>query len=256
VGAPHPERGAFNMAVDQALFETVQAGGPPVLRFYRWEPACLSLGRNQKATVNHRLLAASGIELVRRPTGGLAVLHDCELTYAVVVPLGVLGSPRQTYEAINRALLDGLLGLGLVSAVPARQDHTPQAFRTAGSCFTAPAPGEVIALGRKLIGSAQRCERRVILQHGSILIDGDQSRTDQFLETHSASPASNTTLRELLGRVPDWTELVQAFTDAFERHLGIPLAPAPLTQIERQRALELTAHFASAAWTWRVGSDE
>jgi lipoate-protein ligase A len=256
VGTPQPECGAYNMAVDQALFENVQAGATPALRFYRWSPACLSLGRNQKATVDHRLLESNGVDIVRRPTGGLAVLHDCELTYAVAVPIGVLGSPRQTYEAINRALLEGLLDLGLVSAMPARDDQTPQVFRTAGSCFAAPAPGEVIALGRKLIGSAQRCERRVILQHGSILVDGDQARTDQLLGSAPVSPAASTSLREILGYVPDWTQLVNAFSKAFERQLGIPLAPAPLTQIERQRALELTAHFTSAAWTWRVGSDE
>lgn len=240
------------MAVDQALLETVQRGDPPVLRFYRWQPACLSLGRNQVARVDRAQLERLGIDLVRRPTGGLAVLHDQELTYSVAVPAGLLGSARETYEVINRGLLAGLLNLGL-AARAASQDGTHQVFRKAGSCFAAPAPGEVMALGRKLIGSAQRYERHAILQHGSILVDGDQSRADQLLGRPAGSvPAASTSLREVLGYLPGWRELTAAFTNGLALYLGIPLAPAPLTEIERQRAQQLMARFASKEWTWRV----
>jgi lipoate-protein ligase A len=249
---PQADRGAFNMAVDQTLLEGIQRGDPPALRFYRWQPACLSLGRNQTACVDRARLERLGIDLVRRPTGGLAVLHDQELTYSLALPAGLLGSARGTYQAINRGLLAGLLSLGL-SARPASEDHTAQVFRRAGSCFAAPAAGEVMALGRKLIGSAQRYERHAILQHGSILVDGDQSLADQLLGRVDGSlPAASTSMREVLGYVPGWRELTAAFASGLALYLGIPLAPACLTKIERQRAQQLTARFASEEWTWRV----
>ncbi|HEX5725859.1 MAG TPA: hypothetical protein VFX98_10370, partial [Longimicrobiaceae bacterium] len=101
-----PAPGAWNMAVDEALAETVREGDPPVLRFYRWEPACLSLGRNQPARGRYDLdaLRRRGLDVVRRPTGGRAVLHHRELTYSVAVADGALGTPRQAYAAVNRAL--------------------------------------------------------------------------------------------------------------------------------------------------------
>jgi len=107
--------GPANMAIDQALLESVQAGGRPALRFYRWRPACLSFGRNQPARglCDPARAAARGVDIVRRPTGGLAVLHDRELTYAAVLPVGLLGSPRETYRALNRALVEVLRRLGL-----------------------------------------------------------------------------------------------------------------------------------------------
>ncbi|HEV2149493.1 MAG TPA: hypothetical protein VGR37_18985, partial [Longimicrobiaceae bacterium] len=98
------------MAVDAALAESVRQGGLPVLRFYRWDPPCLSLGRNQPAAGRYDLdaLRARGVDVVRRPTGGRAVLHDRELTYSVAVADGALGGPRECYAAVNRALVAGL----------------------------------------------------------------------------------------------------------------------------------------------------
>ncbi len=238
------------MAVDHALFERVQAGGPPVLRFYRWQPACLSLGRNQPARAQQQQFNALQLDLVRRPTGGLAVLHDQELTYSVVVPVGALGSPRATYQTINRALLSGLQRLG-VPAQTVSADTTRATFQGGGSCFAGTAPGEVAVAGRKLIGSAQRCERRTILQHGSILLAGDQSAAD-VLASQAARSSSATALSRILGRTPDWPELLAAFRCGFEAQLGIALAPATLAIDELARARELTHHYATTAWTWRV----
>src|SRR5688500_8057100 len=167
------------MAIDHALFESVQNGAPPTLRFYRWDPPCLSLGRNQPARVAMSELRQRGLDLVRRPTGGLAVLHDRELTYSVCVRVDQLGSPRAAYAVINRALLGGLVRFG-VPAESAGENTSAAAFRRAGSCFAGTAPGEVGVRGRKLIGSAQRCERRTILQHGSILLGGDQTLADEL----------------------------------------------------------------------------
>ncbi len=110
-----PAPGAWNMAADEALAASVAGGGPPVLRVYRWSPACLSLGRNQPARGRYdvRALAERGIDVVRRPTGGRAVLHHRELTYAVAAPEALLGGPRRAYAAINAALVAGLRTLGV-----------------------------------------------------------------------------------------------------------------------------------------------
>jgi lipoate-protein ligase A len=248
---PEARPGAENMAVDQALFESAQHDGTPALRFYRWTPACLSLGRHQSATVDLARLERAAIDLVRRPTGGLAVLHDCELTYCVVLPVGLLGSPRETYETINQSLLMGLSRLGVRAMESATVDSGPKIFRVAGSCFAGSAPGEVVVRGRKVIGSAQRCEQRTILQHGSILLDGKQTLADELLG-RNASDQSAITLRAVLGRLPDWAELVRALTDSFQQELGIALAPAGLSAREHTRVHELTSFFASREWTWRV----
>ncbi|HEY8468139.1 MAG TPA: biotin/lipoate A/B protein ligase family protein [Longimicrobiales bacterium] len=279
-----PRPGPANMAIDQALLESVQAGGRPALRFYRWRPACLSFGRNQPARglCDQAAAARRGVDIVRRPTGGLAVLHDRELTYAVAVPVGTLGTPRETYRALNRALMAGLRELGLEAELaasawaagalaPAAQNHAPftapqpraggadapaavatpgGALRTAApSCFQAPAPGEVVVGGRKLVGSAQRVERRTILQHGSLLLEGDQALVAELMA--GPPPPAPATLAAALGRRPDPAEVVAALCAGFEAALGIRLAPDELSRSERERADRLVAHFSSDAWTWR-----
>jgi lipoyl(octanoyl) transferase len=242
--------GADNMARDHALFEQVQNGGPPTLRFYRWDPPCLSLGRNQPARLLDDELAQHGLDLVRRPTGGAAVLHDRELTYSVCIRIGQLGSPRETYLAINRALQAGLTRLG-VAAEPATTNSAAETFRRAGSCFAGAAPGEVAVRGRKLVGSAQRCERRTILQHGSVLLDGDQALVDRLLgKLEFGEPPA--TLLDVLGAVPEWDALVGALASGFKAELGIGLAPAQWNTDELARAAALAAHYRNAEWTWRV----
>src|SRR5690606_17704432 len=117
-----PVHGATNMALDHALLESVKAGGPPVLRLYRWDPPTLSFGRNQPARglYDHAAARARGIAFVRRPTGGQAVLHGDELTYAVVASIGALGKPREAYRRINGALVGGLRELGVGAGLAQR----------------------------------------------------------------------------------------------------------------------------------------
>lgn len=273
LAAPPALPGAVNMAVDQTLLETVQAGGPPVLRLYAWDPACLSLGRNQPAEAGLGARAAARrLDLVRRPTGGRAVLHDRELTYAVALPAGLLGSPRRTYTALNEGLAAGLRRLGIPartapqngSGRPATRPGAPPlapvrgparpGSALLGPCFQAAAPGEIIAAGRKLVGSAQRCELRSILQHGSILLEGDQSAVAALLDGVSGTaggPPATVSVVELLGYVPILAELVEALREGFREALGISLAPACLTPGEAERVRELERRFRSAAWTWR-----
>jgi lipoyl(octanoyl) transferase len=246
-------RGALNMAIDHALLESVQRGGAPVLRLYRWDPPCLSLGRNQHARgiYDETRLRDTGIEVVRRPTGGLAVLHDRELTYCVLVPAPLLGGPRATYRAINEALVAGLRALGVPARLAGSGAGPDPRLDATRPCFQAPAEGEVVAAGRKLVGSAQRCEAGTLLQHGSILLDGSQSRVLQLLARPADGGPQAITLRELLGATPDVTELVAAFVAGFEAMCGIRLAPGSLTRQERARLPGLAARYEDATWTWR-----
>lgn len=256
----HAAPGAWNMAVDASLLDDVARGAPPVLRLYAWSPPCLSFGRNQPARglFDAGLAAARGIDLVRRPTGGLAVLHDAEVTYAVVVRAALFGGPRRAYAAINHALVLGLRRLGVAAAAEAAERVAARAPALAGAvsagvrepCFRRAAPGEVVAGGRKLVGSAQRCERHTILQHGSVLLDGDQSAV---LALQGLPPvrSGEVTLRELLGVAPTAATVQAALVAGFEHHFGTPLARAELTRGERERADRLVAQYRSDAWTWR-----
>jgi lipoyl(octanoyl) transferase len=254
------------MAVDHALFESVRLGGPPVLRLYAWRPACLSFGRNQHACgrYDESAIRAAGLDLVRRPTGGLAVLHDDELTYCVAAPAALLGGPRRSYHTINAALVAGLRMLGAPVELSGVRRAVHPRHDAQQPCFHAPAEGEVIAAGRKLVGSAQRAEGGAILQHGSILISGSQDRVSEFLDppphpvaaagvaaVHAAPAAQFTTLDVLLGGRPAWQELARAVAAGFEAVCGTRLAPGSLTREEMLRLPALQAGYEDAGWTWR-----
>lgn len=208
-GGLDPADGPTNMAIDTALLEAVMAGAAPVLRLYRWDPPTLSFGRNQPARDRYAMDVARrlGIAFVRRPTGGQAVLHDDELTYAVIAPIASVGRPRTAYALVNRALVAGLSFLGLEAEIAGPGDSEGQGIGagtdeggwTVGNgledprgtappgpdwgaaCFRRPARGEVVMGGAKLVGSAQRVEGRTILQHGSILVGGSQGAVEALL---------------------------------------------------------------------------
>jgi lipoyl(octanoyl) transferase len=248
--------GAINMAVDQALLESVQRGSGPVLRFYSWAPACLSFGRNQPARELYDAgrAAEAGIDIVRRPTGGMAVLHDREVTYSVLAPARSVGGPRAAYASINRALVDGLLALGIPAEQAVRGGARGPLHQASAPCFEVPAAGEVTAGGRKLVGSAQRCERGALLQHGSILLSGAQTRVLDLLrhpELTAPKPDGSTTLEELTGQEPPAVDIITALCGGFERTFGTRLAPDRLDQCENDRAAELVGLYRSAEWTWR-----
>jgi lipoyl(octanoyl) transferase len=251
-------RGARNMAIDHALFESAQQLHQPALRLYAWDPPCLSLGRNQRATgiYDPARAAAAGIDIVRRPTGGLAVLHDREVTYSVMAPLAALDGPRAAYVSINAAIVAALRACGVPAELAASGPTRRPAVGTAAPCFDAPAAGEVVAAGRKLVGSAQRCERRTLLQHGSVLLDGSQQAVVDLmtpgLTPTDAAGGGSITLSELLGAAPDPDRLVQELGSAFENVFGTRLAPDALTRDERTRADWHAERYAAATWTWRL----
>jgi lipoate-protein ligase A len=248
-----PARGAWNMAVDEAILEAVGRGGSlPTLRLYAWDPACLSLGYAQPLTdVDIPRLQARGWDLVRRPTGGRAVLHTDEITYSVIAPLDephVAGTVLESYSRLAAALVEALHLLRLPVEVQERAEtsvKTPDPV-----CFEVPSTSEITTGGQKLVGSAQARRKEGILQHGSLPLSGDLTRILQVLafrdeeaRTRAASHLLQraTTVETALGRVVSWNEAAQAYTAAFRSVLSLDLQPGALTPAEEARAGELSA---------------
>ena len=249
-------RGALNMAVDEVLLESVLRGGRPALRFYTWAPACLSLGRNQRARdlYDPGRAASAGIDIVRRPTGGLAVLHDRELTYCVAAPLAPFGGPRAAYAGINRALVEGLRAFGVAAEQATGVRARGPLSGATEPCFQAPAAGEVVARDRKLVGSAQRCEHGALLQHGSILLSGSQTRVLDLMtapDREAYAADGSITLEDLTGSPPSVAGLIDALRTGFEQIFGTRLAPGRLDQGENDRAEQLAGRYGGGEWTWR-----
>jgi lipoate-protein ligase A len=225
--------GRQDMAIDEALAEAVGNGSsPPVVRLYGFSPPTLSLGRFQKAKGQYSAsrLARDGVTLVRRPTGGHAVLHDDELTYSVALskdsgpnPPGggaLIGGARkrEVYLFIARILLHGLANLGISGTINSAQRgdiHNPDCFGSAGEYEIAGADG------KKLIGSAQMTTRRAILQHGSIPLQNPGQRVFLYLEAAQPLDAhAPSSLNEEAGRVLTFEEVREAFARAFRDDLG------------------------------------
>ena len=243
-----PCTGSHNMALDHALAVCAQES-QGVLRLYSWMEATVSLGRNEPARdlYDRANAADQGIEFVRRPTGGRAVLHSNEVTYAIVVPVRALGGPRASYVEINRGLAEGLSSIGAAVTVT---DHGKTLSPDAGACFGAPAPGEIIAGGKKLVGSAQLRVGDALLQHGSIIIDGDQSLLNQLTgELHDiVYPA---TLRSVLGVVHQ-DQVTFGVIDGLKHVLGGSWEEGEYLSAECNEAGRLERQrYSQAGWTWR-----
>jgi lipoate-protein ligase A len=247
-----PMHGALNMAIDEAILETVGRGDSlPTLRLYAWEPACLSLGYAQPLSdVDMSRLEAHGWELVRRPTGGRAILHTDELTYSVIAPLNeprVEGTVLESYSRLALALMEALRLLNL--PVEIHEQRVGNSKTLNPICFEVPSTSEITVRGKKLVGSAQARRKEGILQHGSLPLTGDLTRILQALKypdeetrkraaTHLFDRA--TTVEVALGRVVSWDEAAQAFITAFRSELGLNLQPGELNPQEKTRSAELT----------------
>jgi lipoate-protein ligase A len=188
------------MRIDEALLDEVVTSGNAFLRLYRWDPPTLSLGRNQPIT-------HVGVPIVRRPTGGKAVWHEHEVTYAVAAPIGLFGSLRNAYCEIHTRIATALQSLG-VDASLAPNRATVRLSDGPTSCFAVPVGGEIVVNGRKLVGSAQVRRGDAFLQHGSILLDGSQQRV--------SAETRETTLRAVLGRAVTFHELTAAIVANWE----------------------------------------
>jgi len=200
------------MAADAALLDAAQRSGAHFLRLYRWDPPTLSIGRNQSLEG----LACDSVPIVRRPTGGQAVWHEHEVTYAVAAPIATFGSLRGAYRAIHGWLASALRSLGVDASLA-----IPPAVRPSGrpaACFAASAGGEILVNQRKLVGSAQVRQRDAFLQHGSILLDGSQA---------IVKAGGETTLASVLKRPVSFAEVAAAITAAW----GEPLRPSALASL-------------------------
>ncbi len=256
--------GAGNMAVDCAIAEAVADGQPPTLRLYGWRPFCLSLGYGQRARdVDLPALRARRWDLVRRPTGGKAILHGDELTYSFCLPLQhplAQGNIVESYRRISAGLVAGLARLGLAAdANPLVEPHT---LRSAGPvCFDLPSHYEITLAGRKVIGSAQLRRRGVLLQHGTIPLIGDLTRICDVLNFESESERAGqkrelsrraATLAEFLARAPSWADVAAALTQGFATALDLTLTAGELSPAEAERAAELKSQrFADEAYTFK-----
>ena len=225
--------------------------GEAVLRVYGWSQPTLSLGRNQRAAglYDERAIALRGIGVVRRPTGGRALLHHREVTYSVTAPCAPSGTLLAEYARINALLSSALAALGVPVLVASPSTRAPSP--SAVPCFAEPASGELTVSGRKLVGSAQWRERGALLQHGSILVDDDQSSIVGFMRAPVPAPPSPATLRDALGRAPVLTEVGDALFRAV-RTLADPDARALVLDDELSReASDIAARYRDDAWTWR-----
>jgi lipoate-protein ligase A len=260
-----PTRGAENMAVDDAVLQAVcKKKSPCTLRVYAWQPPCLSLGYAQSfQDVDTSRLDDLGWDVVRRPTGGRAILHADELTYALIAPDshpafsgGVLASYRKLSDALVRAL--EILGLDVDvspdSALSEEQRQEPV-------CFQRPSAYEITVQGKKIVGSAQLRRLGAVLQHGTIPLGGDIARICQVLKYDDDSARQDAvhgvrmrsaTVEDILHTQAPWETAVRALTQGFEQALGWQFSEGNLSPLElnTSRAL-IESRYASQEWTRR-----
>jgi len=258
------------MAVDEAILDAVRADQvPATLRLYSWEPACFSLGYAQPFTdVDRKALSTYGWDLVRRPTGGRAILHTDELTYAVIGPPEdprLAGSVLESYRCLSEALLSALHLLAIPAETHEKNIETTlksSSVKTNPVCFEVPSNYEITVYGKKLVGSAQARRRDGVLQHGSLPLYGDLTRILKaviFQDEPTRQEAAlrlldrATTAETVLGKPLSWEAAAKAFTQSFEEILNLHLVPGELTENEKLRAENLVIDkYANPRWTERL----
>ena len=247
-----PRTGAENMARDVGLMRRARETGQSVFSIYGWTRPTLSFGRNQTAVgrYDREQLMSLGIDTVRRPTGGRALLHNREVTYSVTAPAGAGIAQRESYEQINVILLAALARMGVRASVAEPRARSPHPSDL--PCFAAPSRGELISDGRKLVGSAQWRDEGALLQHGSILIEDDQSlipRVTLAFDNARALPPP-ATLTHALGRTPAAEEVTSALVDAVREIEDSHAHAIDESEVRDYTTTEL-ARFENEVWTWR-----
>lgn len=251
-----PADGATNMATDLALLDHARRTGGCTLRVYAWSRPTLSFGRHErtKGRFSAATLEAAGVDAVRRPTGGRALLHHREVTYSVAAPVNGL-SLGESYRAINAILRDALARLG-VNAEPATR-RGPASRPGSAPCFAEPSEGELTAGGLKLVGSAQWRDGDALLQHGSILLDDDQSGIAALLEPGASdlAPVRVATLNGALGRVVRADEVSVALLEALRAECGrLGVTSPEVVESDSGTSGAVETHrrqVSDPSWTWR-----
>lgn len=245
-----PMIGLYNMAIDEALLQSVGSGQSlPTLRLYAWNPLCLSLGYGQRARdVDWENLEAQAWDIVRRPTGGKAILHGNELTYSVILPKDhelAQGDIVESYRRISEALISALQLLGLA---PISEKQTKGNSDLGPVCFEVPSHYEITSGGKKLIGSAQLRRREGILQHGTLPLHGDIdlicdalaypdeiSREQAKLKVQERA----TTLEQILGEKISWQTAAEALVQGFIDTFDIDFEAGTLSELEADATKKL-----------------
>jgi lipoyl(octanoyl) transferase len=258
---PFQKAGAVeNMAVDEALFRENIRQKVPTLRFYGWRIPTLSIGyfQDYEKEVDAEACRRFGVDVIRRPTGGKAVLHEQELTYAVIAgaesplfPPDIL----RTYRVIGSCLAKGLAGLGIRAQMKADKRPAPDGTLRS-SCFSFPSRYELLVGGRKICGSAQMRSHGAFLQHGSLLMRFDPLRTCAVMLPHrdverDAGLLQNaiTSVGEQAGPSVDEEELCRVLREGFEQVLGVRFREGSLTpEEERLRDELMTKKYGSEGW--------
>jgi len=262
-----PQSGPMNMALDEALlYHAGKKLSPPTLRLYAWEKPTLSLGYSQAASdVDQEKLAQFGWGLVRRPTGGKAILHADELTYSIsgASDEGLLsGSLMESYQHISEVLKKALEILGVETSTYAQYDLPEVLKKSDPVCFKIPSNFEVTWKGKKIIGSAQARKSGGVLQHGTLPLFGKLTRiTDVLTYPSQASRESAVqnirdhaaTLEEAANKVIPWDQAAQAMINAFTKTTGLDVSSSVPKKWELEMANELLEKkYNSADWNYRI----
>lgn len=248
-----PANGAENFARDDALLEVARLTGQTVARVYAWDRPTISFGRNEQTSGWYTAdsVSRAGLDPVRRRTGGRALVHHRELTYAIAGRAAVDDTLTATYTRLSEILVDALRALGVAASIAAEA----RASRDDGApCFAAPSRGEIVVDGRKLVASAQWRNGDAYVQHGSILIDDDQSMLT--LATANTQPlppvARPATLNELTAKIPTLEELAEAFASALAERTGDTVERvAPESIVDAGFVRSRVSEYLDPAWTWR-----
>ncbi|MGO3049405.1 octanoyltransferase [Staphylococcus casei] len=259
----------YNMAMDEALLNFVSRGEiDPVIRFYTWNPATLSVGYFQRLTkeIDIEKVKAKGYGMVRRQTGGRGVLHDKELTYSVIVPESHPEMPStvtEAYRVISEGLLEGfkLLGFDTYFAIPRSKEEREKLKQPRSAvCFDAPSWYELVVEGRKIAGSAQVRQKGVILQHGSLLQDVDvddlfdmfKFKNDRLKDKmKQAFVEKAVAINDISNRHITIEDMEVAFEEGFRKGLNIDFKPLELTQQQQNEIKELTEKYKADEWNYR-----
>lgn len=259
----------YNMAMDEALLNFVSRGEiDPVVRFYTWNPATLSVGYFQrlKKEIDIDKVKEKGFGLIRRQTGGRGVLHDKELTYSVIVPESHPNMPStitEAYRVISKGLLEGfkLLGFDAYFAIPRSKEEREKLKQPRSAvCFDAPSWYELVVEGRKIAGSAQTRQKGVILQHGSLLQDVDVDELfDMFIfkndrlkeKMKKAFVDKAVAINDISDRHISIEEMEKAFEEGFKKGLNIEFKPLSLTENQLAEVKDLEEKYRSEEWLYK-----
>jgi len=268
--------GFMNMAIDEAIMIAHREGlVPPTIRFYQWSPAAVSLGYFQdlEKEIDVDVCQDMGIDIVRRPTGGKAVLHDKELTYSFVIreshPL-VNDSILETYKKISGGMIRGLSYLGITAELVPLREKLKSALSgnevkskishsdIKSICFSVPSQYEVQVEDKKIVGSAQVRKKEIVLQHGSLLIELEKDKLFSVFNFPSAQIRERlitrfkaTSLEEILKKKINFSELSEILPRGFEEEFGVKLTEAKLTEQEEKISKDLLENkYSTYEWNY------